>query len=95
MSAADHDMLSGAARTPTSTDDGERAGEWITPAVSYVEPGRRFCAYCGRPIARRYWRERTPAGDLAFCGPAHAGMYANGARQATLANNGATTTQAD
>ncbi|HEU0114049.1 MAG TPA: hypothetical protein VFQ80_05210, partial [Thermomicrobiales bacterium] len=61
----------------------EHTGEWIVPDVSYVEPSRRFCAYCGRPIARRYWRERTPAGDLAFCQPAHARMYARGETQAT------------
>ncbi|HET7092809.1 MAG TPA: hypothetical protein VFI22_05000 [Thermomicrobiales bacterium] len=61
---------------PTPSGNAERAGEWVTPAVSYVEPSRRFCAYCGRPIARRYWRESTPAGDLAFCQPAHAAMNA-------------------
>lgn len=51
------------------------AGEWITPAVSYVEPKRLFCALCGRPIARRYWRA-APAGEaLPFCEPAHADLY--------------------
>jgi hypothetical protein len=79
MSAANHDLHSREDRTAMSTGDGERDGEWIVPAVSYVEPARRFCAYCGRPIARRFWRERTPAGDLAFCQPAHAAMYASSA----------------
>ncbi len=51
------------------------SGEWITPAVSYVEPKRLFCALCGRPIARRYWRA-SPAGEpLTFCEPAHADLY--------------------
>ncbi|HEU0114882.1 MAG TPA: hypothetical protein VFQ80_09400 [Thermomicrobiales bacterium] len=77
------------------TSKSERAGEWIVPDISYVEPDRRFCAYCGRPIARRYWRETTPAGDRAFCHPAHAGMYASGATQATSAREVASTTQAD
>jgi hypothetical protein len=56
--------------TPTSA-----SGEWITPTVSYVEPKRLFCALCGRPIARRYWRA-SPAGEaLLFCEPAHADLY--------------------
>jgi hypothetical protein len=92
MSAASHDAIATEDRTPMPTHDGERAGEWITPDVSYVEPARRFCAYCGRPIARRYWRETTPAGDLAFCGPAHAGMYASGATQAAATKTSADTT---
>jgi hypothetical protein len=51
------------------------SGEWITPAVSYVEPKRLFCALCGRPIARRYWRA-APAGEtLPFCEPVHADLY--------------------
>lgn len=51
------------------------SGEWITPAVSYVEPKRLFCALCGRPIARRYWRA-SPAGEsLPFCEPTHAELY--------------------
>ena len=50
-------------------------GEWITPNVSYVEPKRLFCALCGRPIARRYWRA-SPAGEaLPFCEPAHTDLY--------------------
>ena len=50
-------------------------GEWIIPAVSYVEPKRLFCALCGRPIARRYWRA-APAGDsLTFCDPSHVDLY--------------------
>jgi hypothetical protein len=50
-------------------------GQWITPTVSYVEPKRLFCAFCGRPIARRYWLA-APAGEpLRFCEPAHAELY--------------------
>jgi hypothetical protein len=51
-------------------------GEWVVPTVSDVEPKRRFCALCGRPIARPYWRA-APAGEpLVFCEPAHADLYA-------------------
>ncbi|MEA2530949.1 MAG: hypothetical protein QOG89_2593 [Thermomicrobiales bacterium] len=51
------------------------AGEWVYPTVSYIEPKRLFCALCGRPIARRYWRS-SPAGEaLPFCEPAHADLY--------------------
>jgi hypothetical protein len=50
-------------------------GKWITPSVSYVEPMRIFCALCGRPIARQYWRA-SPAGEsLPFCDPAHEELY--------------------
>lgn len=94
MSAANHDLSSREDRTPLPTGDGERDGGWIVPDVSYVEPSRRFCAYCGRPIARRYWRESMPAGDLAFCQPAHAAMYANDAAQMG-AGNRAVATQAE
>lgn len=52
-----------------------RTGEWVTLPVSYIEPHRIFCALCGRPIARRYWRD-DPAGELRpFCGPPHADLY--------------------
>jgi hypothetical protein len=47
---------------------GRDGGEWVEPAVSYVDPVRRFCAYCGRPIARRFWRAR----EAAYCDPGHA-----------------------
>jgi hypothetical protein len=51
------------------------AGEWVMPAVSYVEPMRVYCALCGRPIARRHWRA-APAGErLPFCDPDHAALY--------------------
>lgn len=50
-------------------------GEWVTPPVSYVEPQRRFCALCGRPIARRYWRAAPTGTPLPFCDPAHAELY--------------------
>jgi hypothetical protein len=50
-------------------------GEWITPSVSYVEPKRLFCALCGRPIARRYWRAAPASEPLPFCEPAHAELY--------------------
>jgi hypothetical protein len=50
-------------------------GEWIVPPVSYVAPSRRFCALCGRPIARRYWRAKIGEREEVFCEPAHARLY--------------------
>ncbi|MCA9879009.1 MAG: hypothetical protein KC442_14555 [Thermomicrobiales bacterium] len=55
----------------------EQPGEWVTPEVNYVDPERRFCAYCGRPIARRYWRVSSHAGEsAAYCSPEHAALDA-------------------
>jgi hypothetical protein len=51
-------------------------GEWIMPSVSYVDPTRRFCEFCGRPIARRFWQVATERGARVFCDPAHAGFDA-------------------
>jgi len=51
----------------------EPAGHWVEPDVNYVDPERRFCAYCGRPIARRYWAvEDGQRGEAAYCSPEHA-----------------------
>ena len=55
---------------PTAT--AAAPGGWVVPDVSYVDPARRHCRLCGRPIARRYWALPTPGGPLAFCEPAHA-----------------------
>jgi hypothetical protein len=52
------------------------ADGWVTPAVSYVDPARRFCQFCGRPIARRFWQVETAGGVEIFCDPAHASLYA-------------------
>jgi hypothetical protein len=58
-----------------SGDERSVTGEWAQPGVSYVDPQRRFCAFCGRPIARQYWLA-SPAGEpLEFCEPAHAELY--------------------
>jgi hypothetical protein len=54
----------------------DEAGEWITPPVSYVDPNRRFCAFCGRPIARKYWQVKEGTERLIFCDPAHAALRA-------------------
>lgn len=51
---------------------GQHEGEWVTPEVSYVDPERRHCAHCGRPIARRYWRREVGGKARVFCGPDHA-----------------------
>ncbi len=51
------------------------AGSWITPLVSYVEPLRLSCAFCGRPIARRYWSDSPTGEPLTFCDPSHAELY--------------------
>jgi hypothetical protein len=50
-------------------------GEWIVPAVSYVAPDRRFCAFCGRPIARRFWQRAIEDRKRIFCDPTHADLY--------------------
>ena len=51
----------------------EQSGHWIEPDVNYVDPERRFCAYCGRPIARRYWEAQAGDGEMAaYCSPEHA-----------------------
>ena len=52
------------------------AGEWVQPDVSYIDPVRRFCAYCGRPIARRYWEQRGGGRGEVYCNPAHAAAQA-------------------
>ncbi len=49
-------------------------GEWVVPAVSYVDPVRRTCAFCGRPIARRYWRVVRGGEERIYCDPAHADL---------------------
>ena len=59
-----------AEQTP-GTADGAGAGEWVEPRISYVEPARRHCALCGRPLARRVGRAATPEGPRDFCDPAH------------------------
>lgn len=51
-------------------------GEWVTPAVSYVDPARRSCTFCGRPIARRYWRVMRAGAERIYCDPAHARLDA-------------------
>lgn len=50
----------------------KNSGRWVEPAVSYVDPARRFCGYCGRPIARRYWEREERGERRAYCGPGHA-----------------------
>jgi len=58
-----------------TTSAAQSTGEWIVPAVSYVEPMRIFCALCGRPIARRHWRAAPDGTTLPFCDPAHEELY--------------------
>jgi len=53
----------------------EKSGSWITPNVSYVEPLRLSCAFCGRPIARRYWSASPTGNRLIFCDPSHEALY--------------------
>ncbi len=52
------------------------SGEWIVPPVSYVHPSRRFCALCGRPIARRFWQVGVEGAEGIFCDPVHAALRA-------------------
>jgi hypothetical protein len=53
----------------------DQPGTWVTPPVSYVEPLRLSCAFCGRPIARRYWSAAPNDESLVFCEPRHADLY--------------------
>jgi hypothetical protein len=57
-------------------DDRPVAGEWIVPAVSYVDPQRRFCRYCGRPIARGFWRTWSGDEPMTYCDARHAELDA-------------------
>jgi hypothetical protein len=50
-------------------------GTWVRTDVSYVNPTRDACAFCGRPLARTIWRETVDGKPLQFCEPAHAGLY--------------------
>jgi hypothetical protein len=62
-------------------DDQSRAetaagdGAWVLPRISYVEPARRHCSLCGRPLARRYWRATVNGAAAMFCDPAHEALY--------------------
>jgi hypothetical protein len=53
----------------------ETAGRWVTIEVGYVDPQRRSCALCGRPLARKIWRETVDGETLDFCEPGHVGLY--------------------
>ena len=55
-------------------EDGSH-GRWVMPDVSYVSPHRRFCAFCGRPIARRYWQTLDEEDGRIYCDPAHAALH--------------------
>lgn len=66
------DRIVGAGQRRAERDEGFEAGRWVEPAVSYIDPPRRFCGYCGRPIARRYWQGEDGERRQVFCGPEHA-----------------------
>ncbi|MGD9712119.1 MAG: hypothetical protein AB7V46_08655 [Thermomicrobiales bacterium] len=61
--------------TTEASDACVRDGEWIELPVSYVDPARVSCDLCGRPIARKFWREVIEGRDLRFCEPGHAELY--------------------
>jgi hypothetical protein len=63
------------AQTDSSADSATTSGDWVMPSVSYVDPRRRFCALCGRPIARRFWQVDARGEKRIFCDPAHAHLY--------------------
>ncbi len=58
------------AKDPTTPSEG-----WITPRVSYVNPARIHCRFCGSPIPRRYWFVGEAANSGFFCNPEHAEMF--------------------
>lgn len=62
--------------SPAITEEQAREGEWIMPTVSYINPERRFCAFTGRPIARRFWQVTVGERSLSFSDPAAALRYA-------------------
>jgi hypothetical protein len=72
MSGKNLVSASGQGTEQATNEVAAECGEWIVPSVSYVDPSRRFCAFCGRPIARRYWRVGTGGTDAIFCDPGHA-----------------------
>jgi hypothetical protein len=49
----------------------QRGGAWVRPDVSYIDPVRRLCSYCGLSIARRYWRPDEGEDGKVYCDPAH------------------------
>ena len=49
-------------------------GVWVVPEVSYVDPQRRFCRYCGRPIARGFWRVSSGGETWSYCDARHADL---------------------
>lgn len=55
--------------------DANESGTWVTIELGYVDPQRRSCALCGRPLARRIWRERIAGNTLDFCNPDHVARY--------------------
>lgn len=58
------------------SEDEAKNGRWVVPAVSYVDPVRRFCAMTGRPIARGYWQVVVAGREVAFSDREHAIRYA-------------------
>ena len=50
-------------------------GDWVTIDVGYVDPQRRSCAFCGRPLARKIWRQMIQGEVLDFCEPRHVTLY--------------------
>jgi hypothetical protein len=64
----ERDEVSASERTISLSE----AGAWVRPDVSYIDPVRRFCAYCGRPIARGYWQPNEGEDGKVYCDPAHA-----------------------
>ncbi len=59
----------------TDTTNLPTTGEWIMPPVSYIEPIRIACTFCGRPIARQYWLASPIGEPKPFCDPAHEELY--------------------
>jgi hypothetical protein len=50
------------------------ADGWVVTEVSYVDPAREFCAFCGRPLTRRFWRAFLEGTERRYCEPLHAEM---------------------
>lgn len=55
--------------------DNTERGTWVVLEVGYVNPRRTHCAFCGRPLARKVWRENIDGQELLFCDPEHVDLY--------------------
>lgn len=56
-------------------DENDPNDHWVVPGVSYVNPARIHCRFCGSPIPRRYWRVNIGLHAGLYCNSEHAEMF--------------------